>query len=227
MVTTKYAAAAANRVKDLDDPFAVYDVELTFTSPLLATLGATKDWLGDYVRTLMSGHSNPVLASLHDLGEIDEAAILEFYEKKNVFPVDADGAPCVKASQFRSAIYEATNRLGIPGRSGYMAEVIKSLEMPSLIRLDDCVIDHFSRPISTGGPGRNGGTGALFQAQMAKAGATCRFTCGLLKQNNLNDELFRKLWALTGRIIGLGPSKMRNDGWGRFTIDRLELTNHN
>lgn len=223
MATTRAAAAVNNRVRDLDNPFATYQVAITFTSPLLATLGATKDWLGDYVKGLMSGASNPVLASLNDMGVIDEAAIMEFYEKRNVFPIDADGQPCVKASQFRSAIYESTMRLGIPGRTGYLAEVIRSFEMPSLIRLDDCTIDHFSRPISTGGPGRANSNGALFQAQMATAGATCSFTCGLLKQNALNDQLFGKLWTLAGRIVGLGPSKMRNDGWGRFTVDRLDL----
>lgn len=201
-----------------------YQVDVTFTSPVLATLGATKDWLGDYVKGLMSGASNPVLASLNDLGVIDEMAIMEFYEKRNVFQIDGDGQPCLKASQFRSAIYESTLRLGIPGKTGYLAEVIKSLEMPSLIRLDNCVINHFSRPISTGGPGRKSNSnGALFQAQMATAGATCSFTCGRLKQNALNDELFRKLFVLAGRIVGLGPSKMRNDGWGRFTVDRLDL----
>ncbi len=223
MVTSTRVPKGANTVKDLEDPFAVYDVAVRFTSPLLATLGATKDWLSEYVRRLMTGETNPVLASLRELGTIDETAILEFYEKRNVFPVDEDGQPCIKASQFRSAVHESTERLGIPGRTGYMAQVIKSLEMPSLIRLEDCVIDHYSRPISTGGPGRNGGTGAFFQAQMALAGTTCTFTCGLLKQNNLNDQLFQKLWGLTGRIIGLGPSKMRNDGFGRFDVTRLEL----
>lgn len=227
MVTTTRPAKGTNTVKDLEDPFAVYEVGVAFMSPLLATLGATKDWLSEYVRRLMTGESNPVLASLRDLGTIDEMAILEFYEKRNVFPVDEDGQPCIKASQFRSAIHEATERLGIPGRTGYMAQVIKSLEMPPLIRLEDCVIDHYSRPISTGGPNRGGkggnGGGAFFQAQMALAGTTCAFTCGLLKQNNLNDQLFRKLWGLTGRIIGLGPSKMRNDGFGRFEVTRLEL----
>lgn len=228
MPTATRLAKGTNTVKDLDDPFAVYDVAVKFTSPLLATLGATKDWLSEYVRRLMTGESNPILASLRELGTIDETAILEFYEKRNVFPVDEDGQPCIKASQFRSAIHEATNRLGIPGRTGYMAEVIKSLEMPPLIRLEDCVIDHYSRPISTGGPGRGGngargGSGAFFQAQMALADTTCTFTCGLLKQNNLNDQLFRKLWGLTGRIIGLGPAKMRNDGFGRFEVTRLEL----
>ncbi len=219
---TAAKAATNNRVKDLDDPFTVYEIEVEFTSPVLATLGATKDWLSDYVRSLMTGESNPVLASLKELGTIDETAILEFYEKRNVFPVDSDGQPCLKASQFRSAIHEVTERLGIPGRTGYLAEVIKSLEMPPLIRLESVVIDHFSRPISTGGPGRKNGGGAFFQAQMALAGATCSFTCGLLKQNNLNDQLFRKLFNLTGRIIGLGPSKMRNDGFGRFTVTKLE-----
>lgn len=226
MPTATRPVRGTNTVKDLEDPFAVYDVAVKFTSPLLATLGATKDWLSEYVRRLMTGESNPVLASLRELGTIDETAILEFYEKRNVFPVDEDGQPCLKASQFRSAIHEATERLGIPGRTGYMAQVIKSLEMPSLIRLEDCVIDHYSRPISTGGPGRNGkgaSGGAFFQAQMALADTTCTFTCGLLKQNNLNDQLFRKLWGLTGRIIGLGPSKMRNDGFGRFEVTRLEL----
>ncbi len=222
MATGTRLAKGTNTVKDLEDPFAVYDIAVKFTSPLLATLGATKDWLSEYVRRLMTGETNPVLASLRELGTIDETAILEFYEKRNVFPVDEDGQPCIKASQFRSAIHEATERLGIPGRTGYMAQVIKSLEMPSLIRLEDCVIDHYSRPISTGGPGRNGGGGAFFQAQMALADTTCTFTCGLLKQNNLNDQLFRKLWGLTGRIIGLGPSKMRNDGFGRFEVTRLE-----
>lgn len=211
------------KVKDLDDPFDVYDMGITFTSPLLATLGATKDWLTDYVRTLMSGATNPVLASLKEMDVVEETAVMEFYEKRNVFPVDADGQPCLKSSQLRSAFHEATERLGIPGRKGYMADVIKSLEMPGLIRLDGCTIDHFSRPISTGGPGRNGGGGAFFQAQMVLAGASCTFTCGLLKQNTINDQLFTKLWGLTGRIIGLGPSKMRNDGFGRFEVTRLEL----
>lgn len=209
------------KVKDLDDPFDNYDIGILFRTPLLATLGATKDWLSEYVRRLMTGETNPVLASLREMGTIDETAILEFYEKRNVFPVDEDGQPCLKASQLRSAFHEATERLGIPGRKGYMADVIKSLEMPGLIRLDDCVIDHFSRPISTGGPGR-GGNGAFFQAQMVLAGASCSFTCGLLKQNTINDQLFTKLWGLTGRIIGLGPSKMRNDGFGRFDVTRLE-----
>lgn len=210
------------KVNDLDDPFDVYDIEIKFTSPLLATLGATKDWLADYARTVMRSDLNPIRAAIAEMGVVTEEAILEMYEKRNVFPIDDDGQPCLKASQMRSAIHDVTERLGIPGRKGYMAEVLKSLEMPGRIRLEDCVIDHFSRPINTGGPGRTS-NGALFQSQMALPGATCTFTCGLLKQNTVNDQLFRKLVNLAGRIIGLGPAKMRNDGFGRFDVIRLEL----
>lgn len=189
-----------------------YQVELTFTEPLLGSVAKNKQVYTDYIKSKAD-------KDLHSPDTSDaDAMVSDDLEEKGwtTFYTDAEGRPCLMDYQIKGFIKEAGNQLKDQLKFKALRSHIDNevFVFPRVIPLAESLVegDVLERPLRA--MTMQGPRVTVMRSDLVPTGTKIGFEMKVLVGSKIDEEVLRNCLDY-GQLKGLG--QWRNGSYGRFT----------
>lgn len=194
-----------------DELYTKYDVTIEFQNPIAGgTPLQTAGLIAQHMKLFAAGASNPLKYALANEGEVTEEAMQEYLTRcSSGFLADEHGI-YLRGFQFNAMLKDAGQRTGASVKSKGLNNTIRDggLKFPDKVYLG-------VSPTITERPVKpDNGPSNIKVFQVAEVDSLT-VPCLVSTNGQLHDELFRKLWVVSG-FIGLGAN--RHLGYGTFVV---------